>query len=755
MSIRNLLHALEQHPERGRRIAHIEVIPAREAVFGTLAEPLPDPLASYLDRRGIRLYSHQCTAIEAIRGGGSIIMTTATASGKSLAFNLPVFERLAGHPEETALYLYPTKALTNDQLKGIREIEQYTGIKTLCAVYDGDTPRSQRPGIREHARIVLSNPHELHQILPWHDRWRRFFSRLRFVVIDEAHRYRGVEGSHLACLLRRVLRIAHLHGGAPRFILSTATVANPEEFARRLCGMPVRVIGEDGSPRGEKHVLLYNPFAGDPAGGSTHREARDLLAGCIEHHLQALCFTASRKQAELLALQTREALRKTAHRGAAVAAYRAGYLPETRRELEANLKAGHIRGLVSTNALEVGIDIGTLDAVIIAGYPGSLMATWQQAGRAGRRADASLAALVAFHNPLDQYLMHHPEALIGHPSEHAIIDLANPYILAGHLLCAAAEAPLSPEDAARYFGSESVEIAGALEESRLLAASRGRWVYSGRGRATDAVALGAGSGETYRVMCGGEVLETMDRSQAFREAHPGAVFLHGGETYLVEDLDTETHRVRLRKEETDLSTEARQTVDARVVAEQCHRAAAGFGLWFGDAEVAEHTSSYRIKRYDRVIGSEPLDLPPIRFATRALWCTVPDRVCERLARHNLDLAGGLHGAEHALIGIMPRHVLCDRRDIGGFSSSLFPSTAAPTILIYDGVEGGVGLAEKGYALFDDIAASALAVVRECTCEEGCPGCIFSPKCGSDNQPLDKQATEVILAEIVSGLSGGR
>jgi DEAD/DEAH box helicase domain-containing protein len=754
MAISDLLHALEQHPDRRRRIAHIEVLPAQDAVFGTLQAPLPEPLEAYLARRGMRLYSHQCAAIEAIRAGRTVIMTTATASGKSLAFNLPVFERLAQDTDATALYLYPTKALAHDQRKGIREIEQYTGIDTRCAIYDGDTPRSQRPGIRERSRIVLSNPHELHQILPWHDKWRTFFSHLQFVVIDEAHRYRGVLGSHLACLLRRLLRIAHFHGGTPQCVLSTATVANPGEFASRLCGMPATVIADDGSPRGAKHVLLYNPYSEGPAEGSTHRETCDLLAECIIHDLQALCFTTSRKHAELVALHTREALRTAGCHGAEIAAYRAGYLPETRRELEANLKCGHIRGLVSTNALEVGIDVGSLDAVVIAGYPGSIMATWQQAGRAGRRAGASLAALVAFHNPLDQFFMRHPEALIGRPSEHAIIDCANPYIIAGHLLCAAAEAPLSPADCACYFGSGSAAIAGALEEQHLLKMSRERWIYAGRGRATGAVSIGSGTGETYRVMCNGTTMETMDRSQAFREAHPGAVFLHQGETYLVEDLDTEARRIRMRKEETDLSTEAQTTIEARILAEHSRRNYGDIGLGFGEVEVVEHTTSYRTMRYGQMIATNPLDLPPLRFATRALWLTVPEAVCGRLAGDRLHLAGGLHGAEHALIGIMPHHVLCDRRDIGGFSTAWFSFTEQPTILIYDGVEGGIGLSEKGFALFEAIAASALAVVRECPCDVGCPGCIYSPKCGNDNQPLDKQATEVLLEAIVSGLAGG-
>ncbi|HDR73043.1 MAG TPA: DEAD/DEAH box helicase [Methanoculleus sp.] len=754
MAIPDLLAALEQHQETRRSIAHIEVTPAREAVFGSLVPPLPEPLEAYLARRRIRLYSHQCAAIEAIREGRSVIMTTATASGKSLAFNLPVFERLVQHPDATALYLYPTKALAHDQLKGIREIEQYTGITTGCAVYDGDTPRSRRPALRERARILLSNPHELHQILPWHDRWRTFFSRLRFVVIDEAHRYRGVFGSHAAFLLRRLLRIAHLHGGTPQFVLSTATVANPGEFACRLCGMPVTVIDDDGSPRGETQFLLCNPYSEGAGEGSTHRAARDLLARCIQHGLQALCFTTSRKHAELLALHTRAALVTAGEEGAALAAYRAGYLPGTRRELEENLKCGHIRGLVSTNALEVGIDVGTLDAVIIAGYPGSIMATRQQAGRAGRRNDGSFAALVASHNPLDQFFMHHPGALFEGASEHAIIDLANPYIVAGHLLCAAAEAPLAAADCARYFGDGSAEIAGALEAQYLLRMSKGRWIYAGRGRATEAVGLGSGSGETYRVLCNGSVLETIDRSQAFREAHPGAVFLHQGETYLVDDLDVEAHRIRLRKEETDLSTEPLTTIEARIIAGRFRRDAGGLGLVFGDVEVVEHTVSYRIKRYDRVIATEPLDLPPLRFATKGVWCTIPETVCDRLARAGLHLAGGLHGAEHALIGIMPSLVLCDRRDIGGFSSSWFPSTGSPAILIYDGVEGGIGLAEKGYALFEAIAAAALAVVRECPCDDGCPGCIYSPKCGNDNQPLDKQATEMVLEEIVALLAGG-
>jgi DEAD/DEAH box helicase domain-containing protein len=747
MPVKDLIRDLLNDPETRRRIAHIETIPPGEASYGTLDHPLPEPLEAFLARKTIRLYDHQACAVEALRSGEHIILTTPTASGKSLAFNLPVFERLLLNPHACALYLYPTKALANDQLKAVREMEGFTGATTASAIYDGDTPAHRRPGIRAASRIVLSNPYELHYLLPWHHKWNRFLKNLHFVVIDEAHRYRGVFGSHMAFLLRRLRRISALYGGKPQFILSTATIANPDEFAGRLTGEPVSVIDGDGSPRGERHFILYNPFF-DGVERSTHQETRDLMVECIRHDLQTLCFTVSRKTAELITQWSREALaRERALAERAIATYRAGYLPGTRRQIEERFKDGELRGVVSTNALEVGIDIGSLDAVIISGYPGTMMATWQQAGRAGRRSGSSVAALVGFQNPLDQYFMRHPGSFFARPHEHAIIDLANPYIIAGHLLCAAAEAPLGEEEARDFLGPDAAAMAGSLVSAGLLAPGGRGWVYAARGRAADAVSLGSISADSFRVVCKGELLETLDRAQAFREAHPGAVLLHQGETYIVEDFDPEGRRIRVRHEEVDWHTEALKHADTRILGELRRRELEGVTLSFGEVEVTERYYAYRVKRYDTVIETRALDLPETRFVTRAVWVTPGGGLTASLEAGGMDLAGGLHGCEHALIAMMPFHVLCDRWDIGGLSTPFFPETGGAMVMVYDGYEGGIGLAEKAFEIFGRIAATARDLVGGCGCSDGCPACIYSPKCGNDNRPLDKRATLVLLGEL--------
>jgi DEAD/DEAH box helicase domain-containing protein len=748
MSVNDLLKELSANPEQSSRIAHISRIPSKEPKFGDLVRPLPKDLADYLIRKGIRLYSHQCEAIEALRLGEHVILTTPTASGKTLAFNLPIFEVLGEDTRGTALYLYPTKALANDQLKSIRELEGYTGFDGKSAIYDGDTPRHLRPRIRGEAKIVLSNPFELHQILPWHYKWSRFFGGLRFIVMDEAHRYRGIFGSHIAFLLRRLLRIIHLYGGNPQFILSSATIANPDEFARKITGVSCVVIAGEGSPRGEKTFLLFNPYANGEAAESTHQASRDLLVRCVQNNLQTLCFTTSRRMAELITMWSREALgRTTGIQPDAIAAYRAGYLPQVRRSLENSIKEGRVKGVVSTNALELGIDVGTLDAVIISGFPGTMVSVWQQAGRAGRRQSSSFASLVAFQNPLDQYFMRHPDAFFSRPHEHAIIDLENPHIAAGHILCAAAEAPILPEETITLCGTYTADLIQSLANRGLLRITRSGWVYAGRGRAADALSLDSISSDTFRILCSGIVMETMDRPQAFREAHPGAVLLHLGETYIVEHLDCETRQIRVKRTEVDYYTEALRSVDVLIVAEREHRQIDGVDLFYGDVEVVEHYYAYRTKRYDTVIATDGLDLPPIRFTTRAVWFKLPDHLAGILKRSHHDFAAGLHAAEHALIGMMPFHVLCDRWDIGGFSAPWFPDTDSPTILIYDGHEGGAGIAEKGYELLPFIIGTAYELVRDCGCSSGCPACILSPKCGNDNQPLDKEAARYILEEL--------
>jgi DEAD/DEAH box helicase domain-containing protein len=762
MAVADLIRLLGANPVYRNRVVHTEISEPESPKFGALEIPLDDTLESYLSQHRIRLYSHQCEAVNRIRSGKNVIITTPTASGKTLAFNLPVFERLKADSEARALYLYPTKALSNDQLGTLEQMTKFTALSARPAIYDGDTPQSKRAAVRENSRIVVSNPHELHQVLSWHAKWRPFFSHLEFIVIDEAHRYRGVFGSHIALLLRRLVRLCHFYGSAPQFILSTATLANPLEFAGKLTGLPFELVDEDGSPHGRKQFVLYNPFYDGIGERSTYQETKDLLVSCVKENLQTLCFTGSRKMAELVTLWAREDARRSSARLAeSISAYRAGYLPEERRSIEHQLKEGTLKGVVSTNALELGIDVGSLDAVIIAGYPGTMKSTRQQAGRAGRKGEDSLAILVAFANPLDQYFMHHPQHFFSRSHEHAIIDTGNPYIVSGHLLCASAELPLRETSDQEYFGETFPELLAELASSDLIRKTSRGWVYSGRGRAADAVRLDGIPGSTFRILCHGRLLETMDRAQAYREAHKGAIMLHQGETYVVSEMDLDAHTIRVTETEVDYYTQPLKEVDLSIIEIIETRMIHGARCVFGDVEVTERYTGYKIKRKDTIIGMEPLDLPPITFRTKAFWIIPAPDTEQRIVCSNLDLAGGLHGAEHAIIALMPLHVMCDRWDVGGLSSSGFGEDGEPTIFVYDGYEGGIGLAEKAYELLPALFLNAHELVRDCGCNEGCPSCIYSPKCGNDNQPLDKEAAILILGDLCtpqekcdcSGISG--
>ena len=748
MAVADVIRLLGVNPVYRNRMVHIETTEPDPPRYGTIVLPLGDTLESYLTQHRIRLYSHQCDAINCIRSGKNVIITTPTASGKTLAFNIPVFERLESDTEARALYLYPTKALSNDQLTPLEQMAQFTGISARPAIYDGDTPQSKRAAVRENSRIVISNPHELHQVLSWHAKWRPFLSHLKYIVIDEAHRYRGVFGSNVALLLRRLVRLCHFYGSSPQFILSTATLANPLEFAGKLTGLPFELVDDDGSPHGRKHFVLYNPFYDGIGERSTYQETKDLLVSCVKDNLQTLCFTGSRKMAELVTLWAREDARRLSGRFAeSISAYRAGYLPEERRGIERQLKEGLMKGVVSTNALELGIDIGSLDAVIIAGYPGTMMSTWQQAGRAGRKGGESLAILVAQANPLDQYFMNHPTQFFSRSHELAIIDTGNPYIVSGHLLCAAAELPLRETLDQEYFGEKFPELLSELASSDLIRKTSRGWVYSGRGRAAEAVRLDGIPGSTFRILCHGRLLETMDRAQAFRESHTGAIMLHQGETYVVSEMDLETHTIRVTETDVDYYTQPLKKVDLTIVETLYTRIINGTRCAFGDVEVTEQYTGYKIKRKDTIIGVEPLDLPPITFRTKAFWFIPAPDTGQRIKHSNLDLAGGMHGAEHAIIALMPLHVMCDRWDIGGLSSPAFGENCEPTIFVYDGYEGGIGLAEKAYEILPDVFLSAHELVRDCGCDEGCPSCIYSPKCGNDNQPLDKEAAALILSDL--------
>ncbi|BDH79552.1 MAG TPA: DEAD/DEAH box helicase [Methanothermobacter sp.] len=726
-------------------IEHIEIIPAKKAEYAKV-DGLPENITRYFLENGIKLYRHQARALEEIRQGMNIIITTPTASGKTLAFNLPIMEKLTQDEDATALYIYPAKALSNDQLKVLKELESELGLTLNPNVYDGDTPRDKRPWIRANSRIIITNPYQLHRILPWHRQWRRFYKNLKFIVVDEAHQYRGVFGSNVAFLIRRLKRICKYYGSNPQFILSSATLANPEEFAEKLVGEKFKLISEDASPSGRKYFILYNP-ARKKDKPSTHQETKNILAYFVFNKLQSLCFTVSRRMAELIARWTREELdKKKKELVYRVTAYRAGYRPEDRRKIEEGLRNGELLGVSTTNALELGIDIGTLDTVIISGYPGTMISTWQQAGRAGRKENDSIIILVAFENPLDQYLMKNPSFIFEKSHENAIIDLKNKFIVWNQTACAASELPLNLEDFFEHDFNLKI-VQRMLREGELTITDKGL-VYNGRDPQFS-YGLDQISDDTFTVIENGRVLEKMDRGQAYREAHEGAVLINRGETYTVDEFNLNERRIHVTKKSVDYHTQALKRIDLKIIKVLRKRKFSDLNLYLGEVEVTEDYYLYRVMAYSKVLGAFPLNLPPLKFRSKAIWFTIPNKLGDHI-RDKFDeeaFGGGLHGCEHAIISLFPLHVLCDRMDIGGLSTAHHPDTGKATIFVYDAFEGGIGLAEKAFALFEDLIASTFELVDSCGCFDGCPSCIYSPRCGNDNKPLHKGATRSILAYL--------
>jgi DEAD/DEAH box helicase domain-containing protein len=749
--IENFVRKLERMRSYKDQISHLETIPSQKAAFGEVETPLPTCIQDFLSRKNIQLFCHQADAINEIRKGNNIVIATPTASGKTLSFNIPVFEAIHNNRKATALFLYPTKALTNDQLKVLREMEHETGIEARSNVYDGDTPKHQRPSIRQNSNVILSNPYGLHQYPPWHYKWKTFFQNINFLIIDEAHVYRGVFGSNVAMLIRRLLRICNHYGSDPKIIISSATIANPEEHATKLTGKKFKIISKDCAPRGKKLFIFWNPpFIDDTKTirRSTHQETKDLFLINVSERLQTLCFTSSRQMAELITRWTRDELRKKSQKlASSVTAYRAGYLPQERRDIENRLKTRNLIGVTSTNALELGIDIGTLDSVIISGYPGTVISTWQQAGRSGRGVSDSLVTLVAFQNPLDQYFMKNPQDFFGRPNERAIIDLHNPYISAGHLMCAASELPIKDQDQ-KYFGRFFSESFNALEQQSLVRKTPNGWVYSGTARPVEIVNLDSISDKTVRVLHNGELLETLSLTKAYEETHEGAVLLHQGETYIVEEFDLNSLIAKVRREDVNYYTESRKTVDV-AIKKTFEEKTDGVNIGLGEVSVTEHYHDYVIKTYDEVIGREPLDLPPLTFPTIGMWFTVPNEIEKEIQELGLDFQGGIHAVEHAMIAMAPFYAMCDRRDIGGLSTSIHPDTGCPTIFIYDGFEGGIGISENLYSVVKELWDKTLSLINNCECKDGCPSCIYSPKCGNENEPLDKQAAIIILRKLLA------
>jgi DEAD/DEAH box helicase domain-containing protein len=739
--------------ETGRadeRLVHDHVYGARSARLVSLPGELSAPLRTALHEAGItQLYEHQADAVDKAFDGPTIV-TTGTASGKSLCFQLPTLEVLTADRTARALYLYPTKALAQDQARALHGFGLTKQIR--LAIYDGDTPRGERAAIRKRSNLVLTNPDMLHVgILPHHQAWDELLANLAFVVVDEAHAYRGVFGSHVANVLRRLRRAAAIHGTEPRFLLASATIANPVELAEKLTGLePFRLVDRDAAPRAARRVAMWNPpLLDEELGirGSALAEAAELFSELIAAGARTICFMKSRKGVELILRHAVDRLEpELAER---VAPYRAGYTPAQRQEIQRRLTSGELLGVVATDALELGIDIGELDAAICVTFPGTVASLKQMWGRAGRRGQG-LAVYIAGEDALDQFFCRHPDEFLRRPVEAAILDPDSPEIYAEHLLCAAHEAPLSDADEP-YLGSHWRAYAQELERAGFLRERATGFVPT---RADDypaaRVALRSASADSFVLIDigSGEVLGTVEAARAYSTVHDGAIYLHMGRSYRVLELDLDGRRALLEPFSGDYFTQAKRESMTYIERLREQRQTRGVKLCFGEVVYSETVLGYQRKglRDHQVIDFQALELPTTEFSTRALWYELDELlVAEPFPPQHL--LGALHALEHGQIAVLPLIAMCDRWDIGGLSTNAHPQTLGPTIFIYDGHPGGVGITRRGFDQFERLVDDARTLIGECPCREGCPSCVQSPKCGNLNEPLSKRGALELLRRL--------
>jgi DEAD/DEAH box helicase domain-containing protein len=767
---------------RDGRVTHVERIEGRPGQVTSWPEWVPPELREAFAAAGIAApWVHQAAAAEHARAGRNVIISTAAASGKSLGYLMPALTAVL--EGGTALYVTPTKALAADQLRTIRALRL---PQVRAAVLDGDTPAAGRSWARDNANFLLTTPDTLHlALLPGHPRWGRFFARLRHVIVDECHGYRGVFGSHVAHVLRRLRRIATYYadgraaadrsarrgggnlpkrrrpGAGPAFFLASATVASPARCAALLTGLTAAEVDTDCSPRPPVTFALWEPplTALRGRGGARQRrpattEAARLLSDLVSADLTTVAFVRSRRAAEAVAMGARRALAESATPEAAdrVAAYRSGYLPEDRRRLEHDLRRGRLTGLAATTALELGINITGLDAVLMAGWPGTRASLWQQAGRAGRAGQEALAVLIARADPLDTYLVHHPEAIFGHPVEATVLDPGNPYVLAPHLCAAAAELPLTQADF-DLFGAGSADVAGELSSQSLLRRRGAVWYPCGPGRALARTGLRGSDGAPVQIVeaATGRLIGTVDEPSAHVLAHTGAVYQHQAQTYLVRKLDLADEAALVDEADPGYATTARELTEIEVAGELTRCDWGEASVHFGDVRVTRQVTSFVRRRADTGLpaGEEALDLPPRTLMTRAVWWTISPGQRELLAGQGVDLAGAAHAAEHASIALLPLVASCDRWDIGGVSFELNPGTGRLTVFVYDGHQGGAGFAERGFHAARDWLAATAQAISACPCEAGCPACIQSPKCGNGNEPLSKAGALQLLGILLN------
>jgi DEAD/DEAH box helicase domain-containing protein len=734
----------------GEEVAYRAEIPPRQAVSAPLPESLHPRVRDALQERGIdRLYRHQAATFTAAERGENVVVATGTASGKTLAFNLPVLNALAAEPKLRALYLYPTKALAQDQARALGALRV---PRLRAAIYDGDTEPERRWQIRKWANLILTNPDMLHVgVLPHHDRWGDALQNLRYVIVDEAHVYRGVFGSHVGNVLRRLRRAARIYGADPQFLLASATIANPGELARSLIGLDVTVIDDDAAPSAARTVAFWNPPLLDEEMGlraSALGEGGRLLAGLVSQGLRTICFAKSRKAAELIHRFACERVGpETAKR---LSPYRAGYTPSQRREIERRLVEGELLGVTATDALELGIDIGLLDCALSVGFPGTVASLRQQWGRAGRTGHG-LAVLVASEDALDQFFMREPEALLGRRVEAAILDHANPRVLDGHVRAAVFEAPLDDQDAV-VLGEDALERAAVLADAGDLKRTRAGYVWAGRDYPAARFSLRSSTPDPFAVVEAetGAVLGLVERERAYSTVHEGAIYLHMGSAYRVLSLDLPSHTALVEPFTGDYYTQAKKETMTAIERADVVQRRLGLETSFGAVSVTEQVIAYQKRsiRDQEVLDLVPLELPETTFETEAIWF-----LPEAWMLAGLDearLLGALHAAEHTMIALLPLWAMCDRWDIGGLSTNLHFQTDRPTIFIYDGHAGGVGITERGFAQFEGWVADTARLLAGCPCESGCPSCVQSPKCGNLNEFLDKAGALLLLRRMLSG-----
>ncbi|WP_292490228.1 DEAD/DEAH box helicase [Methanoculleus sp. 10] len=744
MSLESLLFKLEDNEwPLAKTITHCHRFNGNTAQYGTLRHQLAPQVKHYLLEKHIRLYSHQCDAINAVAEGRNIIITTPTASGKTLCFNVPVFDALARDPEATALYIYPTKALASDQLKTVVQMEKDSGILVHPHRVDGDIPRGAKETIAMKSRLILTNPDTLHRMLERRGLWERFFSKLRFIVIDEAHTYRGIFGTNVAYLMRRFKRICKYYQSQPAFILSSATISNAVELGETLIDGPLTLIDKDGSPHGEKYFILMNY---DLKMGTT-RQTVELLTECVAQRCQTICFAGSRKLVGLISKKTVNLLSKGKHPELAdkVEEYRAGYSPEDRGRKERLLKGGDLLGVVSTNALELGIDVGSLDCAILSGYPGSMMSTWQQAGRAGRKSKKSLIFLIAYNNPLEMYYVQRPMEFFNKPMEKAVIDLQNTEVRRNHLYCAAYEKPINPLEDSEFLGNDLEAFIVNHCLTPLFQNVDGIWYY--RAKIHESVNIRGIFEETFYAEAPNQFKETLTKSQAFREAHKGAIFFHNNDKYLVTDLNLTTRMASLQKVDVLYYTIAHVTITLDILSEESINFGE-FKLKFGSLEVSTLYDAFSVVRDSgQCDGRYPLDLPPHTFDTKGIWITIARSVLNEFEKNGgKRIEKALKGIEIITQLTISHFILSDPRDIGVYSGDHPKNPGDFIIAIYDDYKGGIGISYKLKDSLPGLVRLNRDFLERCPCKDGCPACLYHSK-RVEADSVSKRDTIILLSVL--------